>query len=108
MVNQAFEVDYLAVAEQGYNGVRSGKLTVIVNALTDGSNNTPNVYVTDDYDYLGDNLYVDSISFDATLVDIDTDGTFDTVLIKSNSVGSLPSNARTKFKFRVKTKQTDI
>lgn len=108
LVNQGFEVDYLAVAEQGYNGVRTGKLTILVNSVTDAGNGTPDVYVTDSYDFLGDNLYVDNISFDATLVDIDNDGNFDTVLVKSNVVGSLPSNARTKFKFKVKTKQTDI
>ena len=108
MVNQSFDVDYLAIGTSGYNGLRSGKLRIIVNANTDGGNDTPDVYTTDDYDYLGDNLFVDSLSFDATLVDIDNDGTFDTVVVKSNVVGSLPSNAITKLKFRVQTKQTDL
>ena len=108
MVNQSFDIDYIAVGESGYNGMRSGKLRLVVNSNVDGGAGTPSVYVTDDYDYLGDNLFVDNISFDATLVDIDNDGTFDTVVVKSNTVGSLPSNATTKFKFRVQTKQTDI
>ena len=108
MVNQSFDIDYIAIAEQGYNGMRSGKLRLVVNANTDVGNGTPNVYVTDEYDYVGDNLFVDKISFDATLVDINNDGDFDTVVVKSNVVGTLPSNARTKFKFRVQTKQTDL
>lgn len=108
LVNQSFDVDYIAIGTSGYNGVRSGKMRILVNALTDGGNNTPNVYVTDDYDYLGDNLFVDSLSFDAILVDIDNDGDFDTVVVKSNIVGSLPSNATTKLKFKVQTKQTNI
>ena len=108
MVNQSFDIDYIAIAEQGYNGMRSGKLRLVVNANTDAGNGTPDVYVTDEYDYVGDNLFVDNISFDATLVDINNDGDFDTVVVKSNVLGTLPSNARTKFKFRVQTKQTDL
>lgn len=108
MVNQSFDIDYIAIAEQGYNGMRSGKLRLVVNANTDAGNGNPDVYVTDEYDYVGDNLFVDNISFDATLVDINNDGDFDTVVVKSNVLGTLPSNARTKFKFRVQTKQTDL
>ena len=108
LVNQSFDIDYLAVGEQGYNGVRSGKLRVVVNKIEDGANGTPTVFVSDDYDYVGDNLYVDSLSFDATLVDINNNGEFDTILIKSNSTASLPSSSITKFKFKVQTKQTDI
>jgi len=102
-VNQSFDVEYFAEAEQGYNGVRSGKLRLICNATTDAPNGTPTVSVSDDYDYVGDNIYLDSISFDAILRDVDADATFDTIVVKTNA-SAMPTNARTKFKFKVKTK----
>lgn len=102
--NQSFDVDYLAVSEQGYNAVRSGKLRIVVNAIEDGANGTPSVTVSDDYDYVGDDLYLDSISFDAILSDVNADTEFDTVIVKSFT-NNVPTNARTKFKFKVQTKQ---
>ena len=102
-VNQSFDVDYFAEAETGYNGVRSGTLRLVCNALTDAPNGTPDVVVSDDYDYVGDNVYLDSISFDAILRDVDADATFDTIIVKTNA-SAMPTNARTKFKFKVKTK----
>jgi hypothetical protein len=107
VVNQSFDIDYLAVASQGYTGTRSGKLRVIVNSTEDTPNGTPDVQVSDDYDYIGDNLYVDKISFSAILSDVDADTNFDTVVIKSNAAG-MPTNARTQFKFKVKTKQSTL
>lgn len=104
LANQSFDIDYLAISEQGYNAVRSGKLRVVVNAFDDGSVGTPAVTVADEYDYLGDETYLDNISFDAILSDVDADTDFDTVIVKTNASG-MPSTARTKFKFKVQTKQ---
>ena len=105
LANQCFDVDYMSIGTSGYNGVRSGTLTVLVNALDDSGNGTPAVIVTDEYNVVGDNNYVDSISFDAIIDDIDGDSELDTILIKSNTTGSLSPTTTTKFKFRVKTKQ---
>tara|TARA_B110000503_G_scaffold52081_1_gene83833 strand:+ start:1765 stop:3660 length:1896 start_codon:yes stop_codon:yes gene_type:complete len=106
-INQSFDIDYLAVAMQGYTGTRSGKLRIVVNSIEDAPNGTPDVQVSDDYDYIGDELYLDKISFSAILSDVDADTNFDTVVIKSNASG-MPTNARTQFKFKVKTKQSNL
>lgn len=104
LANQSFDIDYMALSEQGYTGIRSGKLRVLVNAIADVSNGTPSVTVSDEYDYIGDQTYLDTISFDAILSDVDADAAFDTIIIKSNADG-MPTDARTKFKFKVQTKQ---
>jgi hypothetical protein len=104
LANQSFDVDYIAISEQGYNGVRSGQLRIVVNAFDDSPNGTPAVIVSDDYDYVGDNIYLDTISFDAILSDVDADTDFDTIIVKTYASG-MPTDARTKFKFKVKTKQ---
>jgi hypothetical protein len=104
LATQSFDIDYLAVSEQGYNAVRSGKLRIVVNSIVDAPNGTPSLTVTDDYDYVGDDLYLDTISFDAILSDVDADTNFDTIVVKTFAAG-LPTTARTKFKFKVQTKQ---
>jgi hypothetical protein len=101
LANQSFEVDYIAQGSAGYTAVRSGTLKISI----DASSST--VSVSDDYDYVGDNLYVDSVSFDAILDDIDGDGNDDTIVVKSN-VKDLSSSAATRMKFKVKTKQIVI
>jgi hypothetical protein len=107
VVNQSFTVDYLITSEQGWNGVRSGSLTILSNSRVDAPNNTPSVTVSDEYDYQGDNNYVDKLYFDAILDDMNTDSENETIVIRSNSV-SMPANSRSNFKFKVKTKQTSI
>lgn len=107
VVNQSFTVDYLITSEQGWNGTRSGSLTIVSNSRTDVPNGTPSVTVSDEYDFQGDNNYLDKLYFDAILDDINTDSENETVVIRSNSV-SMPANSRSNFKFKVKTKQTSI
>jgi hypothetical protein len=101
LANQSFDIDYVAQGESGYSGLRSGKIRIVMD-------NSSNITVSDDYDFVGDNIYVDNISFDAILSDIDIDGTDETILVKSNVAGSLASNATTKMKFKVQTKQIVI
>ena len=105
VINQSFEVDYLLTSEQGWNGVRSGKLHIVCNSRDDVG--TPSISVSDDYDYQGDNSYLDKLYFDAILDDMNADAENETIVIRSNSV-SMPSNSRSNFKFKVKTKQTSI
>jgi hypothetical protein len=104
-INQAFEVTYTMVSET-YNAMRTGKLTIMLNGRTDVSAGTPRVEVSDDYHFVGDSVFLDSIYLDAILRDINTDGNFDTLVIRSNSL--MTSDDRTQFKFRVEAKQTDI
>lgn len=103
--NQSFVVEYTSLSEQGFNGMRSGTMHIVVNAIEDPANNTPSLLVSDEYDYLGDDLYLDTISFDAILDNVGNSEDLNTIVVKSNASG-LPSDARSKFKFRVKTKQT--
>lgn len=105
--NQSFFIDYLAVSEEGYNGVRSGRLEITVNDRADVGNGTPGVAISDEYTYKGDNSYLDTIALTGVLLDVDADTTFDTVLIRTDSV-QMSSNSRTKFKFKVRTKKSDI
>jgi hypothetical protein len=104
-INQSFEVTYTMISET-YNSMRSGKLTIMLNGRTDVSAGTPRVEVSDDYHFVGDPVYLDSIYLDAILRDINTDGNFDTLVIRSNSL--MTSDDRTQFKFKVETKQTDL
>ena len=104
-INQSFEVTYTMISET-YNSMRSGKLTIMLNGRTDVGAGTPRVEVSDDYHFVGDPVYLDSIYLDAILRDINTDGNFDTLVIRSNSL--MTSDDRTQFKFKVETKQTDL
>ena len=104
-INQAFEVNY-TMASETYNAMRTGKLTIMLNGRTDVSAGTPRVEVSDDYHYVGDSDFLDSIYLDAILRDINNDGSFDTLVIRSNSL--MTSDDRTQFKFKVETKQTDL
>ena len=81
--------------------MRSGSMRVTMD-------NQSSVTVSDEFDFVGDEIYVDNVAFDAIISDIDGDSTADTILIKGNVSGSLPSNATTKLKFKVKTKQISI
>jgi len=104
-INQSFEVNYMMVSET-YNSMRTGKLTIMLNGRTDVVAGTPRVEVSDDYHYVGDSAFLDSIFLDAILRDIDTDGNFETLVIRSNSL--MTSDDRTQFKFKVETKQSDL
>jgi hypothetical protein len=101
LANQSFVIDYIAQGSSGYTAVRSGTLKI----STDASGS--NITVSDDYDYAGDEIYVDSVSFDAIIDDIDGDGDNETIVVKSN-VSDLSSTSATRMKFRVKTKQIVI
>lgn len=99
VIDQSFDIDYIANAIEGYNGVRSGQLNLTI----DKDSNS--VVVTDDYTYVGDTQFDQSLKIDAILVDLDSDLVYDTVLVKTYTTAPLPSNARTSFKFKVKNKQ---
>lgn len=105
VVNQSFDIDYILTSES-YNVMRTGTITVMLNSRTDAGVGTPKVEVSDDFQYVGDETYLDKIYFDAILRDVDADGTFETLVIRSNS--SMPSEDTTQFKFKVKTKQSSV
>lgn len=99
VIDQNFEIDYIASSIEGYTGTRSGTLNLTVDR------DAQTVILTDEYNYVGDQQFDSALRINAVLVDLNSDSNFDTILVKTNSVSPLPSNARTKFKFKVKTKQ---
>lgn len=91
---KSFEVDYMYVSD-AVDAQRTGKLSIIVVPGTDTA------FITDDYDYIGDNQYAENLIIRADLVDEDIDGTLDTVAVNVlNSTGSDDA----KFYYRVTTK----
>ena len=105
VIDQAFEIDYILTPIEGYNAVRSGKLELVVNSVEDAVNNTPNIILTDDHTFVGDEAFNENMTFDAILVDTDADSVYDTIVLKSNVDNPFPSNTRANFKFKVKAKQ---
>lgn len=99
VANQGFEVDYI-MTSANYFATRTGTLTISLNA------NSGTAEVSDDYHFSGDEIYLDKIFFDATLTDEDGDATDETVSIFVSS--AMPSDDNTEFKFKVKTKKSNV
>jgi len=104
-LSQGFIVKYVMISEVN-NAMRVGELHMMLNGRTDPANGTPKIEVSDEYQFTGDESYLDKIYFDAILRDIDADGDFETVVVRSNS--SMPSTDRTKLKFKIEARQTAI
>jgi len=98
MVEKAFEVDYILVSNT-YEMLRTGTLYLVV----DSRGQT--VELSDEYHHNGDEIYLDSIQFSATIVDADMDGTKETIEVKYTNT---TAGDDTEFKFKVKSKQTSI
>jgi hypothetical protein len=96
--NKSFDVNYSMVS-LNYRVIRSGTLTVIV----DGYQN--NVEVSDDFHFIGDEAYLDSIRFDARLRDFDNDAEFDTIDVRVTS--EMPIDDETEIKFTIEGKGTN-
>lgn len=99
VINQSYEVDYTMVSET-YNVVRSGKLLVVVDAYDDS------VEISDDFHFVGDESYLDSIELSAILRDADADLTKETIDVRVTS--TMPVDDQTQFKFTVKAKKTNV
>lgn len=99
MVDQSFEIDYIASSEN-YEAMRTGTLFVVVDSRGE------TVEVSDEYHFNGNETYLDNIQFSATLVDADMDSNKETVHVTYTS--TMPGDDNTIFKFKVKNKQTSI
>jgi hypothetical protein len=96
--NQNYELDYTIVSNT-YRAIRSGTMSVTVDAIQD------NVEVTDIYDYVGDNDFITALDFTGRLRDTDNDGAADTIDIRVTS--RMPNDDESTIKFTIKAKKTD-
>jgi len=98
--NQSYELDYIMVGET-YEWSRAGVLSITVDAYNDS------VSVSDNYDFIGDESYLDDISFDARLRSLGAGATeFNTIDVRVNS--TMPVDDQTNIKFTIKAKKSDI
>ena len=100
--NQGFDITY-TISSQNNTATRSGHMVLVANTKADGAAGTPSVTVSDEYQFNGDETYLDTIYFDAILRDIDNDNNFDTIQV--NYYSAMPQTDRSDFKFKVETKQ---
>lgn len=96
--NQSYELDYTIISNS-YPVMRTGKMVVTVNAVQNF------VEVSDAYDFVGDNSYIDDLNFSAQLRDADSDGTSETISIRL--ISTMPNDDQSTIKFTVKAKKTD-
>jgi len=91
---KSFEIEYMYVSSQ-VNATRTGTLYVIVDPVT----NTQSL--SDEYDYIGDSAYQETLKFKAQTFDENGDLSIDTIAVMMlNSTTSDVAN----FYYRVKTK----
>jgi len=96
--NQSYELDY-TITSNTYRVIRSGVITVIVDAVQN------NVEVSDDYDFVGDDTFLDTLDFTAQLRDADNDTEADTIDVRLTS--STPNDDDSVIRFTIKAKKTD-
>jgi len=96
--SQSYELDYTIVSNS-YRVIRSGVMTVTVDGVQG------NVEVSDDFDFVGDETFLDDINFSAQLRDADSDGTAETINMRVTS--TMPNDDQSTIKFTVKAKKTD-
>lgn len=102
VINQAYDIEYTMVSNQ-YQAVRSGTLTVIVNAYASPAE----VEIADEFSFVGDEgSYLDAISFNTITRDANSDLTAETIDVKVTS--TMPIDDETELKFIIKAKKTDI
>jgi len=96
--NQSYELDY-TITSNTYRVIRSGVITVIVDAVQN------NVEVSDDYDFVGDDTFLDTLDFTAQLRDADNDTEADTIDVRLTS--GMPNDDDSVIRFTIKAKKTD-
>ena len=94
--HQAYDIDYI-ITSQNYTAIRSGTLTVICEDYGD------TVSTSDEYTYQGTSTYDDAITFSATVQDVDSDLTKDTIDV--NVTSTMPSDDQSIMEFRVRAKK---
>jgi len=99
VINQSYEVEYLMVSAN-YRVIRSGKLILTVDGYQQ------NVSISDEYQFTGDETYLNRITFNAILIDEDADTSEESIHVRVTS--TMPSDDNTQFKYTIKNKKTDI
>jgi len=99
VINQSYDLDYTLVSEN-YRVIRSGTLTVVVDAYADTAE------ISDEFHYNGDETYLDAITFNVSLVDADLDLTKETIDVKVTS--TMPTDDTTQMKYTVTAKKTNV
>lgn len=94
--HQAYDIDYI-ITSQNYTAVRSGTLTVICEDYGD------TVSTSDEYTYQGTSTYDAAITFSASVQDVDSDLTKDTIDV--NVTSTMPSDDQSIMEFRVRAKK---
>ena len=94
--HQAYDIDYI-ITSQNYTAIRSGTLTVICEDYGD------TVSTSDEYTYQGINTYDAAIAFSATVQDVNSDLTNDTIDV--NVTSTMPSDDQSIMEFRVRAKK---
>jgi len=94
IANQGFNLDYTIVS-RNYRVIRSGTLQLVFNAYDD------TVDIADDFQFIGDENYVDNINFLAS-----ADLTNQCIDVKVTS--TMPIDDTTELKYTVTTKKTNI
>lgn len=94
-ITQSFDIEY-SLKSTVYNAVRQGILRIVVHNGV--------VQITDEFDYSGDEIYLDNIKFDAILTNEDGDLTDETVSVYYDS--DMPVDDLSEFTFKVRNKQS--
>jgi hypothetical protein len=108
--NQTYELDY-TITSESYLYVRSGIMQITMLDTPSGTAEIENrVEITDDFSFVGNETYLDSIEFSASLQDLgdyqDTGSSVDTVAIRVNS--SMPNDETSIMRFTIRAKKTRI
>ena len=99
VINQAYELNYTMVSNN-YSVVRSGTMYIVVNAYDE------TVEISDEFHYVGDETYLDNITFTASLRDADSDLTNETIDVKVTS--TMPVDDSTQMKYTITAKKTNV
>lgn len=103
--NQTYLVDYYMISET-YDANRTGTLTVTLHGRQNAG--AGGVEVSDEYHFIGDEIYADSIEFSARLMDMNspTDSINDSIDVTVTS--TMPVDDSTIFKYTVRARKTNI
>ena len=99
VANQAYEIDYTMVSEN-YVVSRSGTMHIVVNRYNE------TVEISDEFHYVGDETYLDRVTFNAALADANNDTNKETINIIVTS--TMPTDDQTQFKYTITAKKTDV
>lgn len=108
LMNWAYEIHYTMVSET-YSVSRSGVMTMVINGYDD------TVELSDDFHFVGDESYLDSIEFNPTINTLTVPSSPSSKLssltvphIDVKVTSTMPVDDQTQLKFTVKSKKTNV